>query len=169
MSEGEHADHRAAARVVTVEVVVALLFVALGAVVMIDSLRLGAGWADDGPQSGYFPFYVGTLMVVSGVANLFIAVRRRWLGSGPFVSRTELGHVLHVLVPTAIFAALIGFIGLYVAAAVFIGWFMVRHGRFRWYSAAAVALGVPLLLFMVFERWFLVPLPKGPLEAMLGL
>ena len=91
MSEGEHADHRAAARVVTVEVVVALLFVALGAVVMIDSLRVGAGWADDGPQSGYFPFYVGTLMVVSGVANLFIAVRRRWLGSGPFVSRTRAG------------------------------------------------------------------------------
>ena len=57
----------------------------------------------------------------------------------------------------------------FVAAAVFIGGFMVRHGRFRWYSAAGVALGVPLVLFMVFERWFLVPLPKGPLEAMLGL
>jgi hypothetical protein len=27
---------------------------------------------------------------------------------------------------------------------------------------------VPLTLFMMFERWFLVPLPKGPLEAWLG-
>ena len=164
MSAGEPEDHRAAVRVVSVEVVVALLFVALA-----DSLRVGAGWADDGPQAGYFPFYVGALMTVAGAANAFIAVRRRWLGSGPFVSRAGLGHVLHVLVPTAIFAALIGWVGLYVAAAIFIGWFMLWHGRFRWYSAAAVALGVPLVLFLVFERWFLVPLPKGPLEAMLGL
>jgi len=28
---------------------------------------------------------------------------------------------------------------------------------------------VPLVLFLVFERWFLVPLPKGPLEAFLGI
>ncbi|MCL4185625.1 MAG: tripartite tricarboxylate transporter TctB family protein, partial [Burkholderiaceae bacterium] len=131
---------------------------------MADSLRVGAGWADDGPQAGYFPFYVGALMTVAGAANAFNAVRRRWLGSRPFVSRTGLGHVLHVLVPTAIFVALIGFIGLYVAAAIFIGWFMLWHGRFRWHGAAAVAIGVPLVLFLVFERWFLVPLPKGPLE-----
>jgi len=168
VSAGEQEDHRPAVRVVSVEVVVALLFVGLGVLVMADSLRVGAGWADDGPQAGYFPFYVGALMTVAGAANAFLAVRRRWLGSGPFVSRAGLGHVLHVLVPTAIFAALIGFVGLYVAAAIFIGWFMVRHGRFRWYGALAVALGVPLVLFLVFERWFLVPLPKGPLEAMLG-
>jgi hypothetical protein len=31
-----------------------------------------------------------------------------------------------------------------------------------------VAIGVPLMLFMMFEVWFLVPLPKGPLEAALG-
>ncbi|RPH62123.1 MAG: tripartite tricarboxylate transporter TctB family protein [Burkholderiales bacterium] len=153
---------------VTVEVVVALLFVALGAVVIIDSVRVGAGWADDGPKAGYFPFYVGALMVVAGIANVLVAMRRRWLGSGPFVSRAGLGHVLHVLVPTAIFAALIALVGLYVAAAIFIGWFMLWHGRFRWYGAATVALGVPLVLFLVFERWFLVPLPKGPLEVMLG-
>ena len=54
MSAGEREDHRAAVRVVSVELVVALLFVALGVLVMADSLRVGAGWADDGPQAGYF-------------------------------------------------------------------------------------------------------------------
>ena len=28
---------------------------------------------------------------------------------------------------------------------------------------AAVAVGVPLFFYGVFERWFLVPLPKGPI------
>ncbi len=169
MTGAAQGGERAAVRVVTVEVVVALLFVALGALVIVDSLRVGAGWGDDGPRAGYFPFYVGALMALAGVANLLIALRQRWVGSRPFVSRTGLGHVLHVLVPTAIFAAAIALAGLYAASALFIAWFMLWHGRFRWYSAAAVALGVPLVLFLVFERWFLVPLPKGPLEAMLGL
>jgi hypothetical protein len=29
-------------------------------------------------------------------------------------------------------------------------------------------VGVPLFFFIVFERWFLVPLPKGPIENLLG-
>ena len=38
-----------------VELVVALLIVLGGAVVIIDSLRVGISWAEDGPRAGYFP------------------------------------------------------------------------------------------------------------------
>src|SRR6185503_4833935 len=34
---------------------------------------------------------------------------------------------------------------------------------------AAVSAGTAVALFLIFERWFLVPLPKGPIEAFLGL
>jgi putative tricarboxylic transport membrane protein len=27
---------------------------------------------------------------------------------------------------------------------------------------------VPVSMFLMFELWFMVPLPKGPLEALLG-
>ena len=46
--------------------------------------------------------------------------------------------------------------------------FMARYGGFRWPLTAGVAAGVPLVFVLVFERWFLVPLPKGPLERLLG-
>jgi hypothetical protein len=46
---------------------------------------------------------------------------------------------------------------------------MARHGRYRWVLTVPVAVGVPLVFFIVFERWFLVPLAKGPLERLLGL
>jgi hypothetical protein len=32
-----------------------------------------------------------------------------------------------------------------------------------------VSIGTMVAFFLVFERWFLVPLPKGPIEALLGL
>jgi putative tricarboxylic transport membrane protein len=48
-------------------------------------------------------------------------------------------------------------------------YFMARHGKHAWWVTAAVALGLPAVLFMMFEVWFKTPLPKGPLEALLGL
>ncbi|MGV2435793.1 MAG UNVERIFIED_CONTAM: hypothetical protein LVT10_13745 [Anaerolineae bacterium] len=47
----------------SIEIAVALVLMALAAVVIADSLRIGAGWADDGPQAGYFPFYIGLAML----------------------------------------------------------------------------------------------------------
>ena len=42
-------------------------------------------------------------------------------------------------------------------------------GRYRWLDGrSAIAIVVPILTFLMFERWFLVPLPKGPIEDTLG-
>jgi hypothetical protein len=32
-----------------------------------------------------------------------------------------------------------------------------------------VSAGAVAVFFLIFEKWFLVPLPKGPLERLLGL
>jgi hypothetical protein len=41
-------------------------------------------------------------------------------------------------------------------------------GNYNWLVAVAVGVVVPILTFLMFEVWFLVPLPKGPLENLLG-
>jgi putative tricarboxylic transport membrane protein len=58
--------------------------------------------------------------------------------------------------------------GIYVASALLIGLFMKWFGRYGWPLVLLVSIGVPVATFLVFERWFLVPLPKGPLEDFLG-
>jgi hypothetical protein len=72
-------------------------------------------------------------------------------------------------VPIVAYVALIALLGIYVASLLLIGFFMRRHGKYGWAVTAAVSIGVPLVFFAVFERWFLVPLIKGPLEQLLGL
>lgn len=168
-SEGGHGgtnENTVSTRVM--ELVVAALFMALAVVVMLDTRRIGAGWASDGPQSGFFPFYVAVLMFIASavtfVANL-IGGRRDWSN---FVDRSQLKLVLQVLVPTIIFVVLIGYLGIYVSSALFIAFFMGWLGRYPYYKIIPIAGLVPLMLFMMFEVWFLVPLPKGPLEAALG-
>ncbi len=150
------------------ELIVALLLAVVAAVVVADSLRVGAGWGDDGPRAGYFPFYIGLAL---GAASLWIvAVQlRAWRAVQVFATREEAARVLAVLWPMALYVAAIRLLGIYVASALLIAYFMSRHGSHRIALRAAVAIGVPLVFFVVFERWFVVPLPKGPLEALLGL
>jgi len=149
------------------ELGVALLLAVLAVLVIADSLRVGIGWTEDGPRSGYFPFCVGLALLA---ASLWTAVAQllRWSRIEAFARRGQLRLVLAVAWPMAVYAVLITVLGIYVASAVLIAWFMVRHGRHRLPLTAGVALGVPLAFFLVFERWFLVPLPKGPIEALLG-
>jgi putative tricarboxylic transport membrane protein len=150
------------------ELAVALLLMAIGALVISDSIRVGIGWGDDGPRSGYFPFYIG-LLLLGASAWTAASQLRRWKRAETFASRSQLRLVLAVLVPLVVYVGVIALLGLYVASLLLIGYFMLRHGRHGWPLTAAVSVGVPLLFFLVFERWFLVPLPKGPLEALLGL
>jgi putative tricarboxylic transport membrane protein len=165
----ENEKERSAASVRSVEIWVAAIVFIFGAVVVIDSYRLGARWGEDGPQAGYFPFYVGLLVCVSGAFVLAAALRSADLASESFVTRGQLKMILTVLVPTVFYVALIASLGFYVASTLFIAYFMRQLGKYSWTKIAPVSVGVSVAFFLTFEIWFQVPLPKGPLEAVLGL
>ena len=160
---------RPALRHKSAEIFVAAFFLALGALVMWDSVRLGARWAEDGPQAGYFPFYIGLLVCIASAANLVGAFLLRGEKNRTFVETHQLALVLTVLVPAAIYVGLIGWLGIYVTSALFIGFFMRWLGKYPWWKVVAVSVGNSVVFFFIFEVWFLVPLPKGPLEAALGV
>jgi hypothetical protein len=151
------------------ELAVALLFAIVGAIVIVDSIRVGITWAADGPRAGYFPFYIGCLLAFTGV---WVAAETllRWkrLEGDTFVTRERLKPVFLMLLPTIAFVVLVGWLGIYVAAFIYVGAFMLWQGKYGWLPTLAVAAGLPLVLFAVFELWFLVPLPKGPVEHLLG-
>ena len=144
----------------------AAVLMALGGLVIFDAARLGHDWGSDGPKSGFFPFWLAVAMVVACAVIFAQAFRRRV--DQPFVSRAQLRPVLSVLLPAAAMVAVTEVAGLYVAAALYIGFYMRWVGRHAWPAIAALALGIPIVTFVIFERWFLVPMPKGPLEAWLG-
>ena len=162
-------EGRVAFRQKSAEIVVAALFFLAGALVVYDSLRLGAKWAEDGPEAGYFPFIVGAVICISAAVN-FAAMFAWARGTDkPFVEVGQLKMVLAVLVPTAIYVAVIGFLGIYVASILFIAFFMRWLGKYDWWKLAAVSIGNSVFFFVIFELWFKIPLPKGPLEALLRL
>ena len=152
----------------TMEIATASAFAMIGGVAIWDSARLGAGWGTDGPQSGYFPFWIGAVLVLAAMAQLIGAARGASRAEGGFLTWEQGRTVLTVLIPTTLFILAIPHAGIYLPAAALVAWFMCRLGGFGLARGLASGLATALVTFVVFEIWFLVALPKGPVETALG-
>jgi hypothetical protein len=163
MEPNEQADTAPRTGVPTyvVESVVAILIVLLGAVVIQGSWKLGSGWTSDGPGAGYFPFYIGVILCISGTGILVQGLLAKNRNHEIFVDSEQLKRVLSVLLPALVYVLVVQFIGLYVASAIYIALFMIILGKYSRVKSVVVALAVVVLFFLMFEVWFKVPLFKG--------
>jgi putative tricarboxylic transport membrane protein len=151
-----------------VDAITAVVVFLIGVVMMVDNYKVGAGWAADGPQSGYFPFRVGAILCIAALIVFLKALFGKKRNHEIFVPWERFRLVLLVFVPTVVYVLAIEFAGIYVASAVFIAAFMRVMDKRSWWKVALISVGVSATLFWLFEIQFMVPLPKGPLEALLG-
>ncbi|MGH6739588.1 MAG: tripartite tricarboxylate transporter TctB family protein [Bradyrhizobium sp.] len=149
------------------EVSVALFIALLAVVGIYGSFKVGIGWGAEGPRAGFFPFYVSMAVLISCAVNLAKVFLTPDEGE-IFAEWSQLRQVGAVLLPTAVYVGLVPYTGIYVASALLIVVFMRWFGSYSWLAAVGVAAVVVVLTFLMFEMWFLVPLPKGPLEVYLG-
>lgn len=153
---------------VTMDLIVAALVFVLGMLVTVESYRLGSRWGADGPDAGYFPFYIGLLTCIASGAVFVQGLLRRKHDAKIFVRLDQFKQVLVILLPAAAYVLGIQLIGIYVPSAVFISLFMKFAGGYSWLRSIAVGMTVSVVAFMLFEVWFKIPLPKGPVERLLG-
>jgi putative tricarboxylic transport membrane protein len=144
----------------------AAVLMALGGLVMFDAVRLGFDWGSDGPKSGFFPFWLSVAMLIT--CGLIVVQSLRRSTQEAFVTREALRPVLSVLLPATAMIVVMEVAGLYVASALYVAFYMRWVGRHRWSTIALLSVGIPVTIFVIFEQWFLFPMPKGPLEAWLG-
>ena len=149
------------------EVGTTLVLAGLGLVALWDSQRIGAGWTEDGPQSGAFPFWIGLILVAASAGTLVQAVKSG--AGGLFLTWPQSRMVLSVLLPLVIYVFAIAPLGIYVASALLVAYSMAALGGFPVWTATLSGIATAIVVFVTFEIWFLVALPKGPLEDMLGL
>lgn len=145
----------------------AIAMIVFAVITIYGSYLAGLGWGAEGPRSGFFPFWIGVLILAASIANLarvFVAGTDGRI----FANWHQLSQVLLVVVPMTVYVLAVPWVGIYVASVFLIGGFMRYFGRYSWVKVALISVLVPVALFVTFERWFLVPLPKGPIEDLLG-
>ena len=153
----------------SMEIAVALLTGAFGVAVCVGSREAGMGWTEMGPDAGYFPFYIGLLIILGSVANLVSAFLKHRGTGAIFVEMTRFKAVLSFLLPLVAFAAISTFLGLYIGTALYIAGAMTLQGKYKWWIGLPTGIAVSALFFVIFEIGFKVPLLKGPVEAWFGI
>lgn len=162
--DGNAASHGPAHR--TIELAVAGGMGIFALLVVYGAWQAGVGWGFEGPKAGFFPFIIGVILIAATAVNLWNGLQTS--DKKVFAEWDQLKQVWAVTWPIAVYIALVPFTGIYVASALLIAFFMMRISSYGIVRTAIIAISVPLVTFLVFERWFLVALPKGPLEAMFG-
>lgn len=160
--DAEGGERRSLISVRATEIIVGVVLLLFGSIFMIDSYRIGAGWGIEGPKSGFFPFYVSLIIVVSSLFILLGALRMRGpKGRAAFVERAQMVRVLQVLIPAAVYVLGVQLIGIYVSSIIYIIGFMRWVGRYPWWKSVLIGVVIVVTFFFMFEVWFQVPLFKG--------
>jgi putative tricarboxylic transport membrane protein len=144
-------------------VAIALLLAAVAILVIVDAVRLGFRWNASGPESGFFPFWLGAILLVCAAVELHavFSEHRRHEAARRLMPPGAWKPIAWVLAPAAAMVLATELVGLHLAAALYLAFYMRAVGKIRWSTTVAVTVLVPAVLYVAFDRLFLVPMPQG--------
>jgi len=147
---------------------VAIFLFLIGVIVMYDSVRLGFRWDPGfGPGAGYLPFYLSLGVLICTGISIVKQIRQLSkegiVGDHRLIQEGGLKPILWVLIPSTVMVILIPIVGLHLAAAVYLIFYMRKVGDIGWLECALVSVLFPIGMYIVFDRLFLIPLPGGML------
>jgi putative tricarboxylic transport membrane protein len=145
------------------DILVSLSFVFLGIIVVYDSVMLGFQWGANGPESGFFPFYLGVGLIVGSLLVLrnVRAEQKKGLEGKRLMPEGALKPILWVVIPATAMVVITELVGLHIAAALYLGFYMRAVGKIGWATTLLVSIIVPVSLYFTFDKFFLIPLPQG--------
>lgn len=153
----------------SMEIVTALLTGGIGIAIGYAAWQVGTGWTPSGPDSGYFPFWIGVLIIAGSTFNLLRTIIGHHYKEDVFLDATKLKSLARFTLPIIGFAVISLLLGLYVGTTLYVLFAMRLQGRYAWWASLASGIAISVCFYLLFERVFQVPLLKGPLEHALGI
>lgn len=151
------------------ELLGAVVVFGFGATVVMGALEHPVGWSDQGPQAGTLPFWLGLIAMLASIGIGIQALLQRHALSAQVVLGMRAGvRMARFLLPIVALVALTVPLGIYLAMAIYLVGMLLLQGH-GWKAALFTAVAAILFNWVAFEYWFMLPLPKGPVEAWLGL
>lgn len=143
--------------------IIGLLFLCFGAYLVISS-REFAYWQDFGPGTGYFPFWLGVMLIILSVILLvqvfFSHKTKKEKGFG-----FDKGSMYPCAALIGMFVCflLMEHLGFILPVVLFVLVFMEILEPKKWMLHAGVAVSTGLILYFVFSYWMGIPFPTGVL------
>jgi len=145
------------------DIITALILMLFGLIVAYDAIDKGIGWGAEGPRAGFFPF-VMALLVIGGTAMVIgqaIKGTSSLKGAKRFVEAGGMKPIMIVIIPAVLMILLTEVIGLYLAAIIYLVGYIKWAGNHSWRTSLLIGILVPLVSYVVFDKFFLIPMPMG--------
>ncbi|MGY9014004.1 MAG: tripartite tricarboxylate transporter TctB family protein [Rhodospirillales bacterium] len=147
------------------ELVMAIVMAVFSIYLMWLSTELEIGWIKgEGPGGGAWSFWLSLGMLLSCLWVIFTSIR----GTNQFSESTEKymdAEALKLFILTAgsvtVMVGLIHIIGVYFSVPLFLIFYMRVMGNHNWRLTGTVAVTMPLVTFLFFEKALTITLPKG--------
>ena len=145
------------------DIIVALGMMLVGIIAFADAIRLGFGWGISGPEAGFFPFYMGLGILICTIFIVVKAIKiyRKDGPGGPLIQEGGLVQILWILIPAIGVFLLTELIGLHLATVFYLAFNIRVLGKMSWVKVVLLSVLVPLSMYIVFDKVFLIPLPEG--------
>lgn len=154
----------------TAEILVAFVLAIMSAGIMWKSTELNIGWVrGSGPGGGAWPFWLATGMLLSCIWTIvrwFRGVTPQSRSNEIFMSADTVAIVGPVVVGLVLLLGATHFIGMYIAVFLFMIAFVRFLGRHSWFMTMCLAIGAPIVMFVLFEWALSTSLPKGISEPL---
>jgi len=139
------------------ELIIKLALLILGLYIIIGSIELGLGTLEE-PECGLFPFIGGVVIFVS---DIFLWLEGRRSTEPLFKSRNEI-KIFVTMAFTFIFwilaMPLLGYLIVTFLGTILISKILKLEG---WLKPLALAVGVTLFIYLLFDYFFYIDLPRG--------
>jgi putative tricarboxylic transport membrane protein len=145
------------------DIITAVIILAFGVLVAADAISKGIGWAAEGPRTGFFPFVMAVLVVGGCVMVIRQAIKgtSSVKGNKRFVEPGGVKPIMIVIIPAVLMILLTEVIGLYLASMIYLVGYIKWAGNHTWRTSLLIGILVPLASYIVFDKFFLIPMPMG--------
>lgn len=154
----------------TAEILVAFVLAVMSAAIMWKSTELNIGWVRGaGPGGGAWPFWLAAGMLLTSIWTIvrwFRGVTPQSRSNEIFMSADTLAVVGPVVIGLVLLLGATHFIGMYIAVFLFMVAFVRFLGRHTWFMTMCLAIGAPIVMFVLFEWALSTSLPKGVSEPL---
>ncbi len=136
-----------------------IFFILFSAAICVESYKLGVGTFNK-PRSGFFPLLLGAVIgILATILQLIKFFSKEQADIKVFVPFKKIIPLVVSLFAYVLFIELLGFV---VATLLLIVFFLKMIESLSWKLTAPVAIGMPLLTYLVFRDLLRIQLPRGP-------
>lgn len=139
-----------------------VILLALSIYIIITGVSLELWWGEEGPGSGFVPFWVGMFLAVSSLLLILSTFNRKYKSEGNVFSKEGLKLLITLITSALITSLLVNVLGMVISMGLLAGFlviFLAEEQKIM--TLLGMIIILPIVLYLIFQVTLDVPFPKG--------